>query len=264
MTSSRINTAAIIMAAAAAAAVVTAVAGCGQLGYQRLDFNHTEDADISAIVVEPGAGDVEVRTHARSTVQIERQVRYRGSQEPTATYRIADGTLVISTDCGRRCSVSYDITAPEGVAVRGRNGSGNISLTNVGSVDVAVGSGSITVTGADSVRAETGSGNITISDARGKVAAHTGSGSIEGRRLAARDVSAETGSGNVDLRLETAGSVHARASSGSLTLTVPTGPYQVKSQTGSGHQEVAVTHEPAARYVLDVSTGSGDITVTQR
>lgn len=198
-----------------------------------------------------------------SEVEIKWVVRYRGA-EPGPTYRIDGTVLTADTNCGEQCSVSYDVTAPQGVAIRGENGSGDLSLTDVAEVDVTVGSGSVTVNGATgSVRAQTGSGDINVTDIAGAVTLHAGSGSIEGRDLAGGDVTVEVDSGDILLSLAAPRSVWARAGSGDIAVSVPDGGYRVSVRTGSGDQAVDVIDDLTARNVLDLSSGSGDIAVSR-
>ncbi|MEQ4303614.1 DUF4097 family beta strand repeat-containing protein [Plantactinospora sp. B6F1] len=241
---------------------MVALAGCDGLAEQRLTYDRTEDVKITEVEVLPGSGDVTVRTGAVQNVRIKRVVQYRGPEPSDATYRIDGTTLVLDTDCGRHCGVSYDILAPAGIALHGENGSGDIALTALTEVDIKVGSGDIAVTDASgAVRVETGSGDITLDRLPGTVTARAGSGSIEGRSLGAGKVNAQTGSGDIRLTLGTAGSVQASASSGSIELTVPAGDYRVRAHADSGDVDVTVPDDPAAESVLDVRTGSGDITV---
>ncbi|MEE6310947.1 DUF4097 family beta strand repeat-containing protein [Plantactinospora veratri] len=239
-----------------------ALAGCEGFAEQRLTYDRTEDVKITEIEVLPGAGDVVIRTGAVQNVRIERVVQYRGPEPNDATYRIDGTKLVLDTDCGRHCGVSYDVLAPAGVALRGENGSGNVTLTALTTVDIKIGSGDISVTDASGpVRVETGSGDIRLNRVPGTVSARAGSGSIEGRSLGAGKVNAETGSGDISLVLVAAGSVQASASSGSIDVTVPAGGYRVSAHADSGNTDVRVPNDPAAKAVLDMRTGSGDITV---
>lgn len=258
------------LAAAAGFVAIATLGGCfpsNPLTEHRVEFRDTAQSTITEIQLSPGAGDLTVRTAPdRKDVGINRVVRYHSGDPEQATYRIEGGVLHLDTDCGRRCSVSYDILAPQGVTVRGENGSGNVTLTDVAAVDMTVGSGEVTVSGATgTVRVETGSGNIDLSSVSGEVTAHAGSGDVEGRELGGgRQVRVETGSGNITLALASPGSVQARASSGEVELSVPAGSYQVRTSSSSGTVHSDVPNDPAATAVLDASTGSGNITVRQR
>ncbi|PZF84080.1 DUF4097 family beta strand repeat-containing protein [Micromonospora deserti] len=250
--------------ALAAAAALIVLAGCDNLSFRRLDYDNTEAVRITTIRVLPGAGDVVVRgVGTANEVRIKRVVRYQGAQ-PDARYEIEGAELVLDTHCGPRCSVSYEVTAPQGVTVQGETGSGDVDLSRVGPVELRLGSGNIRVAGAGGpVRAETGSGNIEVNDVAAAVTLRASSGDITARRLGG-EVDAEANSGNVTLELAKAASARAHASSGDVNLIVPAGPYRVRSSAGSGDVHVAVTDDPSAQLVLDVGTGSGDIRVAQR
>ena len=247
-----------------ATAVLILTAGCDSLASRRLDFDTTESATVSRITVLPGAGDVTVRATGPATgVRVKRVLRYQGDQ-PDTTYEIRGGELILDTECGPHCSVSYEVTAPPGVRVQGETGSGDLVLTKTGPVDLRLGSGNIQVAGATgAVRAETGSGNIEVQDVAAPVDLHAASGDITALRLGGQ-VAAETGSGNVTVELDRPASARVRASSGDVELVVPAGRYRVRSSTGSGDAQLGVTDDPGASLVLDVGTGSGNVTVSQR
>ncbi|GIJ78467.1 Putative adhesin [Micromonospora phaseoli] len=250
--------------AVAATAALIVLVGCDNLSFRRLDFDTTESARITAIRVLPGAGDVLVRADGSvDGVRIKRVVRYQGA-EPGTTYEIKDTELVLDTSCGQRCSVSFEVTAGEGVSLRGETGSGNVDLSRVSTVDLKVGSGDVRVAEATGpVRVETGSGNIEVYDVSSPVVLRASSGDVTGTRLGG-EVDAEAKSGNVTVELDRPASARVHASSGNVELTVPTGAYQVRSKAGSGDVELDVAHDPSAALVLDVRTGSGNITVTSR
>jgi len=130
-----------VLATAAAALIVSA--GCDNLSFRQLDYDNTEAARISSIRMLSGAGDVTVRANgAQDEVRIKRTVRYQGGQ-PDAKYEIKGTELVLDTDCGSRCTVSYEVTAPAGVSVQGLSGSGDVDLSKVGRVEMRLGSGNI-------------------------------------------------------------------------------------------------------------------------
>lgn len=247
-----------------AATALILLAGCDNLSFRRLDFDNTEAVRITSIQVQPGAGDVVVRaTGQPNEVRIKRVIRYQDG-EPDTTYEITGSELVLDTECGPRCTVSYEVTTPPGVSVRGETGSGDVDLSKVGEVQFELGSGDVRIAGATGpVRAETGSGSIEVDDVAAPVTLRTSSGDITVRRSRGT-VDAEAQSGNVTVEVTAVASVRAHASSGDVELTVPAGRYQVRSAAEAGRTEVGVPHTPDAPAVLDVATSSGDITVTQR
>ncbi|MDG4796156.1 DUF4097 family beta strand repeat-containing protein [Micromonospora sp. WMMD1082] len=249
------------LALAATTALIVLV-GCDNVAFRRLDFDTTEAARITAIRVLPGSGDVVVRADGGvDGVRIKRVVRYQGD-EPGTTYEIKDAELVLSTSCGHRCSVSYEVTAGEGVSVQGETRSGDIDLSRVGQVGLKLASGNIRVAGATGpVQVETASGNISVYDVASPITLRAASGNVTGTRLGG-EVDAEAKSGNVTLELDRPASVRARAASGNVKLTVPDGAYQVRSEVGSGRTQLGVAHDASAELLLDLRTASGDITVT--
>lgn len=252
--------------AAAAATTLILLAGCDTLSFRRLDYDDTESVKITRITVSPGgAGDVTVNaTGPAGQVRIKRVVRYQGGQPDTPRYEVNGDELVLKTDCGPRCTVSYEVTAPEGVAVRGEASSGNVALTRVGTVDFMLRSGDISVTGGRAeVRAETTSGNIHVVDAAGAVRLRASSGDIDGRRLAA-GVDAEATSGNVTVELDRPAPVRLHATSGDVELTVPDDRYRVRAHADSGETELAVPDDPTASVLLDVTATSGNVTLNRR
>jgi hypothetical protein len=247
---------------ALAGITLAALTGCNDLANSRLDFSTTEKVAITEIQISGGGGDVTIRGGGTpGQVTIARVVRYRGD-EPGRTYQVTGSELSIDTDCGRVCSVSYEIEAPEGVAVRGENGSGDLRLTDVAAVDVEVGSGGITVTDSSAdVTVDTGSGDIRVRSVAGSLTASAGSGNIDARQVSGGSAQIKTGSGDVRLELDRPADVRGEVSSGNLTVMVPAGRYQVKTSTGSGEADVGVPNDPAADHLLDLDSGSGDITV---
>ncbi|HEX8629501.1 MAG TPA: DUF4097 family beta strand repeat-containing protein [Catenuloplanes sp.] len=260
------NRAARATGAALATAAVLAATGCGLTGESRLDFTATEKVKITSIVIGPGgSGSISVRTADIAEARIKRVVRYRGEDEPGATYRLEGTVLHADTECGRMCSVSYDIEAPTGVTVSGEQGSGDVTLTNVAAADVKVGSGSITLTGgAGTMVAQAGSGNIAATDLTGALTLKTGSGDITGHRLGGAPLVVETGNGNMDLALDRPAAVRAHTGNGNVTLTVPQGRYQVRATTKAGEQSLGVPNDPAAQHLLEIDTGNGNISLTAR
>lgn len=212
-------------AVATSLATLAALAGCDDVAHTQLSFSATEKATITEIRVSGGSGDITIRGNGPAgEVRIDRVVRYRGD-EPGRTYRVSGTVLHIDTDCGASCRVTYDIQAPPGVAVRGQNGSGDVVLSQMAAVDVRLGSGS-----------------IDVSDSTADVVAHTGSGDVTVALLKPADVRAGAGSGDI-------------------TITVPQGRYRVNARTGSGDSTINVPDNPAGEHLVEIDSGSGDITL---
>lgn len=248
----------------AAGLTVAALTGCMASVPNRLDFSDTEKAKITEIVIGSGYGDVTVRASAVAETTVKRTVRYAGA-EPARSYRVDGAVLHLDTDCGHDCSVSYNVEAPTGVAVRGELTSGDVDLTGVATVDVTVSSGAVTVQGATgNVRVTASSGDISVADLAGPARLAVTSGNITGRGLGKGRVDAEADSGDIDLQLTRANSVTARVTSGDAKVLVPEGRYRVRTDVDSGDARVSIPDDPAATLTLDVSASSGDLTVARR
>jgi hypothetical protein len=228
--------------------VTAALTGCG-LTFKEFSDDRTEEAaGITGVRFEGGSGNLTLRRDEGRQIQIHRKVRYAGDK-PGATDHRDGSALVISTECGSNCSVDYTITVPTGTNVNGHNGSGDVSLTGVAAVALDVGSGNVTVRDASgSVAARTGSGNIELTDVAGNVTANTGSGNVKLTRITG-DIVAATSSGDVNGSELNGTKTSARTGSGNVTLSV------AKPQ--------GVFADPAGSYLLDLHSGSGNISVNK-
>ncbi|MFC0002734.1 DUF4097 family beta strand repeat-containing protein [Micromonospora siamensis] len=250
--------------AAGAAALLIVLAGCDTIASRRLDFDTTEQARIDRVTVLRGAGDVVLHgTGPAGQVRVKRTLRYQGDQ-PGQTWRVDGGELVLDTDCGPRCSISYDVTLPKGVPVRGETASGNVELAGTGEVQFTVRSGDVRVAGATGpVRIEANSGNVEVSDLTGPVRLRANSGDVTGTRLAG-PVDADADSGNITLDVSAPTAVRAHAASGDVSVLVPPGAYRVRARADSGNKDIGLADDPKATVLLDVSADSGNVTLTAR
>jgi hypothetical protein len=244
------------------AATTVALAGCGGVG-AKLTFNDTEKVKITEIDLAGHSGDVMVKTSAINETRITRIIRKNG--DPGQSYRLDGSVLHLNTDCGMNCSVSYQIETPPGVAVTGTLSSGDIGLTGVASADVTVTSGDVNVHGATgAVKIRATSGDIDVIGAGGPVTLQATSGNLRAIDVAGGPVTARVTSGDVQLKIDKATSVTAEATSGNVQLMVPGGAYQVHARAGSGDTNVGggIIADTASKNVLDLTAGSGDVTVT--
>jgi hypothetical protein len=252
--------------------VLLAAGGC-DIAYGKFSEDKTETVSITEIQLNGGSGDLTVTPGGKDKLEIHRTVSYWSKHRPSVpAYRIDGSVLRLNSKCGNRCSVSYQIHAPEGVKVDGESGSGDIRLTGVSTVDVSLGSGDIDVTRATvpasgagapaKVSVRTGSGDLKLDGIEADLTAHTASGDIKASGIRAASTDLTTSSGDITVELGSAGTVLAHAGSGDVTLAVPAGgSYQVQAESGSGSVHVGVQSAPTATNQLTLRTGSGDITV---
>ncbi|GAA3452215.1 DUF4097 domain-containing protein [Dactylosporangium matsuzakiense] len=235
---------------------------CGDVGAtNRRSLDDVEKVAVTAIKLDVSSGNVTVRSGKAGEVSIHRTLKYGKTEPSTAkTYDVDGGVLTLHSGCGTNCEVSYDIEAPPGAAVTGQGGSGDVSLTEVGKVDVSIGSGNITVTRASgTVHAVTTSGDIKVEDVKSALDLKAGSGNVSGSKLGGGAIVAQSGSGDIRLTLATAGSVKANAGSGDIELRVPDGKYKVITHSNPDDTKVDVTNDPNAKAVLEVTANGGDV-----
>ncbi|MGC9667109.1 DUF4097 family beta strand repeat-containing protein [Planosporangium sp. 12N6] len=269
-----------IVAGGAGVLVVGLLGGCDLMADQEFRDERTVADRVAAITIAGGAGSVTVSASPDGTIHVKRHVRYRDDR-PGATDSVRGDTLILNTSCGRVCLVDYEVTAPRGVRVNGRNGSGDITLSGIASATLEVGSGNVQIHGASGdVVVRTGSGDVDVADVTGDVTgragsgnlrlAHvtgaatveTGSGDIDAKDLRGSRTAVHTGSGNTTLVLATAQDVDANTGSGDVRLTVPGGQtYRVSATSSSGDLDVRVPSDASGTHHVKVRTGSGNITV---
>ena len=242
------------------AATTTTLTGCtGVLG-ARMTYNDVEQSKITEIVLSGGSGDVIITTAAVQQTTIKRVIRR--SSNPSESYRLTGTTLNVDTSCGPDCSVSYEIQAPAGVAVRGQLRSADIGLDGVGATDVQLTSGNVMVRNPTGpVQVHSTSGDVDVINAKGAVTVKATSGNVQAISAGGK-VDVSTTSGDVDVKLTAANSVRAEATSGNVSLILPLGTYNISTDTASGNASLhGLTSDPTAKNVIEVRTRSGDVDV---
>lgn len=168
---------------------------------------------------------------------------------------------------------------------------GNVALTSVRADRVTTSSGSGLLTASDlvvtaplsfdtnggdvaltEVRApsatlNTGSGRVGLaSSVIGKVTAHTNGGDVNITGSRSHDLNLTTGSGTVTLVATTAPqTVVADTNGGNVNITVPRGAYGLTIRQNGGQLTLdGITPDKRSGRTLDLSTGSGDISVQGR
>ncbi len=181
---------------------------------------------VTVLDARTDSGDVVVNESDRSGVHVTETLHWRGDK-PANGHSVDGDTLTLAYKCGN-CSVDYTVEVPRGLTIK----------------------------------IHTGSGDVTLRDLTGQVNASTGSGDVDARGLAAKQVNTRTGSGDITLRFSAVPTdVQAVTGSGDGRLWVPDGAYNVNASTGSGDRKVEVAHDASAPHTITIRTGSGDAEV---
>ncbi|MGX6605117.1 DUF4097 family beta strand repeat-containing protein [Micromonosporaceae bacterium Da 78-11] len=257
MTSTLIRRAGVLALTAATTVTLT---GCAGVLGARMTYDDTEKAKVTDIVVTGGSGDVMIKSAAVTETTIKRVIRR--SSNPGESYRLTGTTLNLDTSCGDNCSVSYEITAPAGVAVRGDLRSGDVALTGIGAVDLQLTSGDVMIRNATGpVKVHATSGDIEVLESNGPVQVESTSGDVRAMQVAG-PVQVKLTSGDVEVKLTAANSVTAETTSGDVNVIVPPGSYRVMTDTNSGDASVqGLTNDATSKLLLDVRTHSGNASV---
>jgi DUF4097 and DUF4098 domain-containing protein YvlB len=193
---------------------------------------------------------------------------------------VTGAVLSVNTSCGLRCNASYEVHVPRGVRVSGQNDSGQVTLSDVSDVDIKLDSGDLAVRNATgSVSLSTDSGRVTATDVTGSatvsadsgdvelagvggsVKVTVGSGRIGASGLSGGPVTLATESGDVTVALRAPANLTARTDSGEIEVAAPDGCCRVQTDAGSGEEKVRISTNATSTFLLDLRTGSGDITV---
>ncbi|QVQ54430.1 DUF4097 family beta strand repeat protein [Spiractinospora alimapuensis] len=202
------------------------------------------------------------------------------------------------------CVVDFQISVPVGSAVRVEGSTGNVSVDDVnGDVEVANSTGDASLTGAANVTTNTSTGNVDIADADGDVDVTTSTGDVvvagRGDSLSvatttgmvdvvgfeAPDVNVSTTTGDQALRGVT-GSLTSEATTGNVTITADeefgditaatttgditatvadaVGAVDVLGESSSGDRFIDVATDPDASMWMDLTTTTGNVSVTSR
>ncbi|MET0424291.1 MAG: DUF4097 family beta strand repeat-containing protein [Actinoplanes sp.] len=244
------------------AATTAGLTGCAGVVGARMTYNDTEKAKITEIVLSGGSGDVVITASPGVTETTVKRV-IRRSDNPGESYRLDGTKLVLDTDCGPRCSASYEIKTPTSVLISGKMQSGDVKLDGIGGVEFELTSGDVVIAGPTGpVELRGTSGDLEILNAKAAVDVQATSGDLKVLN-AAGPVKAQVTSGDVSVQLTKPGSVTAHATSGDLNVILPTGEYKVVSNVGSGDLNVnGLTSDSSSKNVIDVQVKSGDANVT--
>lgn len=244
---------------ALAVATMVLTAGCDVPANTRED-GLSRDEPVTEVRISGGSGDVTIIGDATAGVEVRRTARY-GDSAPQDSVAVNGTVLTLDTDCGHNCSASYEVHLPRGAKVSGSNGSGDVRLSGVSTVDIEVGSGDITVTGATgAVTVHSRSGDVRLHDIGGSVRADVSSGDLDADGLRA-EVVLDSSSGDVTVGLTAAANLTVRADSGDVTARIPDGCCRVEVSVDSGQSRVDVRSDSQSSYLVKLHADSGDVTV---
>jgi len=164
----------------------------------------TPASGITKVVIIARAGSLDVNGKSGATA-----IAATGKAEAPNDAQLAQTKLVatrngsqltIEAQTGDDASLGFEVTLPAGVAVVIKDGSGSMTVKNVGDLDVTDGSGSIEihdVTG--NVRITDGSGSIEVKQVKGNVTiTDDGSGSVDVQDVQGDFTVLQKGSGHID------------------------------------------------------------------
>lgn len=199
---------------------------------------------VTSVRLDTGSGSVTLRGRKNlDEISVHREITYHGDKPGGSTHRVDEGRLTLE-GCGDDCKVDYTVEVPAGVAVDGETSKGDISLSDVGPVDL-----------------KTGSGDVTLEGIAGEVKARTSNGNINGKGLQGSRIDAETSNGEIDLTPGKAQDIRAKTSNGELTLNLPDSSYRILVNTGNGDKDIGIRNNPNGDHRIELTSGNGDISV---
>ena len=213
-----------------------------------------------------GDHNVNINGSNRSDILVTRRVTWVGSSDapPAPREAVIDSTLVVDNPCdsvGLTCSVDYRIEVPLTAAVHWAAGSGDLYAANVTSVVAKGSSSDITLREVGIVDVTTMSGDVDLCGSDNTVVVQTQSGEVDACDVTGPSAFVTTTSGDVQFdgspQIAT-----VRTGSGDVTVTLTAQEsYAVRATSSSGDVEIEMVPDRTSARSLDVTTSSGDITV---
>ncbi len=213
-----------------------------------------------------GGQDVTVIGSDRADIIVTVKVTWSGSPDnpPVSAGQVTGGILSLDNPCVDTrwpCWADYRVEAPRATAVRWTAGSGDLSITSVASLRGEGGSSDVTVRDVPEVEVTTSSGSVDVCRVSTSLSIRTGSGDVDACEVRTDAARVQTASG--DVRVDGApGTLTVDTTSGDVVLTLGADQrYDVRTSTSSGHVSVKAATDRSSSRVVQVTTGSGDITV---
>jgi Putative adhesin len=229
-----------------------------------------EFSSVRAIRLDVSAGSVTLSRGSTNQVVGTRTV-LRGLRKPSFNETLlADGTLVLSTNCphfGVNCAVDYTLQVPSTSSVDGQLSGGNFTVTALsGDLNVGTSGGRVRLTDVSGAgRIDSSGGDIRITGSSGQLDLRSSGGSIAANGMTNENVTVSASGGNVTFTFTKAPrSLSIDSSGGSVTVVLPakSPPYAVDASTSGGSRRVDIATDPKSSYRLRIASSGGDITVS--
>lgn len=239
--------------------VAGAVCAFWALGDKDSTDEHEVSSKISEVKLDSPNADITIKVGDSDKTTVKEKRSYWLVKHGDA-YKVDGETLRLTSDCGWKCHVDFEVTVPRGTKVTGENGSGDLAITGVSGVDASSRSGRIElddITG--DVKLNLTSGDASVSRLTGMLEFDGMSGDLRAEHLKGGPVTVKTTSGELSVSLDEATDVTAEDTSGDIHVEAPAGEYQIHTQTRHGEVDNELTNNAAAAHKIDASTVSGDV-----
>jgi hypothetical protein len=240
------------------------VAGIGRASFP---VSATIPLQNGRLVASTGGGDITVHQGQVSdgTARLTGKVEY-SLVRPTFTVSGSGISLHCRLPTGN-CGLNATLDVPSHTAVDLKTGGGNMQVSGIqGNVTLDSSGGDARISGiGGAANVQTGGGNLTASDLGSVLTFTTSGGDVDGSGLFSRHVSTGSGGGNVTLVFTSVPDyVKVSSSGGDITIVVPRGSasYAIKSKAGGGDFGASVPKNDAARHIILVDSGGGNISIS--
>jgi DUF4097 and DUF4098 domain-containing protein YvlB len=240
----------------------------------RDDITRSFDAKAGGkLVLEADFGDIDIRTHASSKVDVLVKREARTSSDSKArdlfedyrvTFNQSGDVIEIRAEkpgsgwnWSNRLDVRFEISVPSQFNLDLRTAGGDVRIADLtGDVEASTSGGDLDLGRVDGVvRVRTSGGDVGLKDVTGDVVARTSGGDVKVGRVGGR-VEAKTSGGDIEVRGAGA-DLEVSTSGGDIDLFDIEGP--VRASTSGGDITARLTRSPAESCKLSTSGGSIDL-----
>jgi hypothetical protein len=242
-----------------------AVCAVWALGDKDSNGEHVLTSKISEVRLDSSNADITIKVGDGDQTTVKEKRSYFLVKHGDA-YKVDGETLRLTSDCGWRCHVDFEVTVPRGTKVTGHNTSGDLSIAGVSGVDAKSESGRVELTNVTGdVKLHLTSGHVAIDGLAGKLDFDATSGDLRAEHLkGGAPVNAKTVSGDLHVSVDEPADVDARGTSGDVEVEAPAGDYQIHTGTRNGDVDNELTDNATAVHKISATTVSGDVDLSSR